>query len=93
MELRITIFAEMQTGPRLVRRKFGAIQQTPMIDGDSVTSLSVKVLFELNNPKIESILTPWFPPFQPLRRGCAKLRDFRLSWIVSNGRAAVFIIY
>ena len=30
--------------------------------------------------------------FQPLRRDCAKVRDRRV-WIVSNGRAAVFLSY
>ena len=29
--------------------------------------------------------------FQPSRRDCAKLRDRRMSWIVSKGRAAVFL--
>ena len=41
-------------------------------------------------------LTPWFPmhqigAFQPLRRDRAKLRDRRMSWIVSKGRAAFFL--
>ena len=40
------------------------------------------------------VLTPWFPMrqigvFQPIRRASAKLS--RISWIVSKGRAAVFL--
>ena len=32
-----------------------------------------------------------FGEFRPLRRDCARLRDRRMSWIVSKGRAAVFL--
>ena len=47
---------------------------------------------------IETLLTPWFPLrqiglFRPLRGDCTRLRDRRVSWIVSKGRAAFFISY
>ena len=43
-------------------------------------------------------LNSWFPmrqidAFQPLRRDCAKLRDRKMSRIVSKRRAAVFLSY
>ena len=43
-----------------------------------------------------SLLTPRFPmrqigAFRTLRRDCARLRHRRMSWIVSKGRAAVFL--
>ena len=31
--------------------------------------------------------------FQPLGRDCTRLRDRRMSWIVSKGRAAFFLSY
>ena len=41
-------------------------------------------------------LTPRFPmrqigAFQPLRRDCARLRHRRMLWLVSKGRAAIFL--
>ena len=32
-----------------------------------------------------------FGEFRPLRKDCARLRDRRMSWIVSKGRAAAFL--